>query len=477
MSDALAYIDPTQIDFDNQKLVRQLVLALMNRIEALEQTVSALKDEIQHLKDENARLKGEKPKPKFKANTTEQEPEPHPKQRKRGKPRPERKARIQVDETQTLDVEHLPPDARFLGYREVIVQEIVFQRRNVRYLLKRYYSEAEGRFYEAPSPVQGHSYGAQLRSFVLMAYYELRIPQQKIVDLLTAQGIVISEGTVSSMLTKQASDAFESEYKAIIKGGLTSSEHQHIDHTGIRQKGISHQVAVLCTSAYAAFFINRYRNKETVGDLLKDLLGGTLRDYIKVLVSDNAGEFMAQALLHQLCWVHEIRHYKKLKGAYFKSFLREKEAFLDRLYAYYDRLRQWRKDPSEAEARGLEAEFDSLFSGEGITFEALRDRIALTRGRKEALLLCLTDARIPLENNEAERSLREIVVKRKISYGTRSEAGSKAWSVMLTLVETARKQGVNLYAYLHDRLSGEMAMPSLASCILNAAAQPALATP
>ena len=118
-----------------------------------------------------------------------------------------------------------------------------------------------------------------------------------------------------------------------------------------------------------------------------------------------------------------------------------------------------------------------MFSGEGITFEALRDRIALTRGRKEALLLCLTDARIPLENNEAERSLREIVVKRKISYGTRSEAGSKAWSVMLTLVETARKQGVNLYAYLHDRLSGEMVMPSLASCILDAAAQPAPATP
>ncbi len=475
MSDSLAHIDPTQIDFANKEPVRQLVLALMNRIEALEQTVSALKEENQHLRDENARLKGEKPKPKFKANTTEQEPQP--KQRKRGKPRPERKARIQVDQTQILDVEDLPQDARFLGYREVIVQDIVFQRRNIRYLLKRYYSEAEGRFYEAPSPAQGQSYGAQLRSFVLMAYYQLRIPQQKIVDLLTAQGIVISEGTVSSMLSEQASDAFASEYKAIIEAGLTSSEHQHIDHTGIRQKGISHQVAVLCTAAYAAFFINRYRNKETVGDLLKDLLGGTLSDYIKVLVSDNAGEFMAQALLHQLCWVHELRHYKKLKGAYFKSFLREKEVFLDRLYAYYDRLRQWRKDPSEAEARGLEAEFDSLFSGEGITFEALRARIALTRGRKEALLLCLTDARIPLENNEAERSLREIVVKRKISYGTRSEAGSKAWSMMLTLVETARKQGVNLYAYLHDRLSGEVAMPSLASCILDAAAQPAPATP
>ena len=40
----------------------------------------------------------------------------------------------------------------------------------------------EGRFYEAASPAQGQSYGAQLRSFVLLAYYQLRIPQQKMVD-------------------------------------------------------------------------------------------------------------------------------------------------------------------------------------------------------------------------------------------------------------------------------------------------------
>ena len=475
--DPLSNIDLSLINFEGHEGLRQLVLVLMNRIEALEQTVLAVKEENQHLRDENARLKGEKPKPKFKPNTTKNDSKAKPKQKRRRRSHPKRKDRIQVDETQILDVEDLPPDVRFLGYRDVIVQDIVFERRNVRYRLKRYYSEVEGRFYEAASPAKGQGYGAQLRAFVLMAYYGLRIPQQKIVDLLRAQGIVISEGQVSRLLTKEATAKFEEEYKAIVEAGLSTSEHQHIDHTGLRQKGIGHHVAVLCTKAYAAFFINRYRNKTTVRDLVKDLLGGTLTDHIKVLVSDNAGEFMTQEMLHQLCWVHEIRHYKKLKGAYFKSFHREKEAFLDRLHAYYDCLRQWRKDPSEAEALGLEAEFDTLFSGEGVTFDALKKRIALTHARKEELLLCLTDARIPLENNEAERSLREIVVKRKISYGTRSETGSKAWSVMLTLVETARKQGVNLYGYLHDRLSGERAMPSLASSILNAAAQPTLATP
>ena len=146
------------------------------------------------------------------------------------------------------------------------------------------------------------------------------------------------------------------------------------------------------------------------------------------------------------------------------------------MYAYYDRLRRWRASPGEAEAEALGEEFDALFSGEGIAFEGLRKRMALTRASKQELLLCLTDASIPLENNEAERSLREVVLKRKISYGTRSATGSRAWSVMLTLVETARKQGVEVYGYLYDRLSGERVMPSLAECIRAQAAQPAPAT-
>jgi len=184
--------------------------------------------------------------------------------------------------------------------------------------------------------------------------------------------------------------------------------------------------------------------KATVRDLVKQVLGGALSDHVSVLVSDKAGEFLAQPVLHQACWIHEIRHYKQIKDAYFRAFRREKAAFLERLYAYYDRLRRWRASPGEAEAEALREEFDALFSGEGIAFEGLRKRMALTRASKQELLLCLTDASIPLENNEAERSLREVVLKRKISYGTRSATGSRAWSVMfmLTVPTDYRTDGI-----------------------------------
>lgn len=82
-------------------------------------------------------------------------------------------------------------------------------------------------------------------------------------------------------------------------------------------------------------------------------------------------------------------------------------------------------------------------------------------------MLVLDFPEVPLDNNEAERALREYVVKRKISNGTRTSIGTQAWEVFLALVDTCRKQGVNFYRYLLDRISKAFQMPALADLILD----------
>lgn len=72
---------------------------------------------------------------------------------------------------------------------------------------------------------------------------------------------------------------------------------------------------------------------------------------------------------------------------------------------------------------------------------------------------------VPLDNNEAERTLREYVIKRKISNGTRTQTGTQAWEVFLALVDTCRKNGVNFYQYILDRISLAFFLPALASLI------------
>ena len=87
----------------------------------------------------------------------------------------------------------------------------------------------------------------------------------------------------------------------------------------------------------------------------------------------------------------------------------------------------------------------------------------MTRGKKERLLLVLEYPQIPLHNNPAEIALRELVIKRKISIGTRSEDGRVAWENMMSLLDTCRKQGISFFGYLKDIFSAEYAMPSVST--------------
>ena len=57
---------------------------------------------------------------------------------------------------------------------------------------------------------------------------------------------------------------------------------------------------------------------------------------------------------------------------------------------------------------------------------------------------------LPLTNNEAEQALRHWVIARRISYGTRTEQGSRAFALTISVIETCRKRGVSPWPYLAE---------------------------
>ena len=134
------------------------------------------------------------------------------------------------------------------------------------------------------------------------------------------------------------------------------------------------------------------------------------------------------------------------------------------IWDFYDELKAYKERPTKKGKRRLSERFDELF-GRTTGYDDLDHRIRLTRAKKEHLLLVLDFPELPLDNNESERTLREWVIKRRISGGTRSLAGTKAWDVTLSLCDTARKLGQDFYAYLVDRISGRRELPSLADQI------------
>ena len=88
-----------------------------------------------------------------------------------------------------------------------------------------------------------------------------------------------------------------------------------------------------------------------------------------------------------------------------------------------------------------------------------------TKAKKPTLLMVLEHPEIPLHNNAAELEARRRVTKRHVSFGTRTQEGTKAWDTFMTLCATAKKLGVSLYKYVYDRISRTNEMPSLADLI------------
>jgi hypothetical protein len=55
---------------------------------------------------------------------------------------------------------------------------------------------------------------------------------------------------------------------------------------------------------------------------------------------------------------------------------------------------------------------------------------------------------LPLTNNEAERALRHYVISRRISHGTRTEIGSRAFALLASVIETCRRRGAVVLDFL-----------------------------
>jgi hypothetical protein len=184
---------------------------------------------------------------------------------------------------------------------------------------------------------------------------------------------------------------------------------------------------------------------------------------VQTLLCDDAAQYRLVTEELALCWVHEGRHYAKLI-AHLPLHRQLLESFQHDLWDYYRALLAYRKQPTPEEATRLEQAFDQLF-GRTTSFALLDQRIALTREKKEGLLLVLRHPELPLHNNPAELAARRRVLKRDVSFGPRSPAGVKAWDTMMTLAATAQQLGVSFLAFLDDRFRQTGQIPPLANLI------------
>ena len=224
---------------------------------------------------------------------------------------------------------------------------------------------------------------------------------------------------------------------AAILDRIRASPVVHADETGWRQNGNNGYVWTFSTPT-ERYFLRRGRGKAVADEALGESFSG-------VLVSDFYAAYHHYDGPKQRCWAHLLRDIHDLVALYPKdTALAQWAAAVHQLYvearSFTHPQAQRRRTAQLAWERQL------LVIGQPFLADplALQGRLCrrIERHIKE-LFVFVAEPDVPSDNNPAERSLRHLVISRKISGGTRSERGTESKMTLASIFGTWRAQGLN----------------------------------
>ena len=204
----------------------------------------------------------------------------------------------------------------------------------------------------------------------------------------------------------------------------------------------------------------------TEGALLGGLVARGVSPQLLVL-SDGAPQFVV--FVHASCWIHAERPLARMVP-YNDEHRVVIEKVRTQIWELYKDLKAYRQQPDAAGKPLLEARFDALCE-QRTGYPRIDGVLKEMRDHKADLLRVLERPEVPLHNNAEESDIREYVKKRKISGGTRSNAGRRCRDTFASLKKTCRKLGVRFWEYLQDRVRGLSKIPRLEDLIRRRAAE------
>jgi transposase len=298
---------------------------------------------------------------------------------------------------------------------------------------------------EAGTVVGHRRFGARLMALIGYLTENLRLPNKATQSYLkTIHGLEISEGAIVDLRRglaeklKPVADAL----KAQIRG----SAIVHADETGWREDGQNGWVWVFSTpgeQGIRSYIYDHSRGRQVVEAVLGESFQG-------VLASDFYGAYNVYTGPHQRCWVHLLRDMHKLKEEHpedtaVQTWVKELRSLHDRAKAFVGAESQSQGASeklyvelfNEVERLGL------MYAREKHPCRALSKRVLR---HQDELFQFVRVAGLAADNNLAERSLRPLVVVRKISGGTRSPQGSQTRMTLASIFATLKARGLNPFS-------------------------------
>lgn len=286
--------------------------------------------------------------------------------------------------------------------------------------------------------------GHGLTSLIAVLREEVRLPVGTIQTLLaTLTGLHLSVGAIVGAIHQVAHRAMP--VVAQVQEAIRASPVVHADETGWREDGHNGYVWTFSTPTQR-LFLHGGRDKQMLARGLGDAFGG-------VLVSDFYGVYTGNPGIHQFCWAHLLRDLHDLTTDHLDDdavcgWAEAVQAVFARAQAGAQGSREQRwvvREQVTADLRQL--------CVPGIAPRVPQTRLCARILRSlQSLFVFVTEPAVPATNNAAERSLRHLVVSRKISGGTRSPCGTTTKMTLASLFGSWRAQGINPYLACRDLL-------------------------
>src|SRR4051794_699711 len=317
------------------------------------------------------------------------------------------------------------------------------------------------------APVQYGPHAAAIAVYLCLGQH---LPVERTAALLAELfGTPMATGTVAAWTHRAAAGL--APFTAAARTALSEAGLVHVDETGLRVAGRLHWLHVASNALFTALFCHRRRGTEAID------AAGVLPHFTGIAVHDAFAPYARYgSATHALCNAHLLRELIAVvdhhaahppTGADTPAGWCWAQQVIDALLALKagtntgalpdaDTLTAHRRLIVSAALIGASVEGGPPGAG-GRRHRALARRI---RRRIDDYLRFAVDPRVPFDNNQAERDIRMVKIKQKVSGGMRTLAGAQDFAAMRSYLSTAAKHGRRPFDVLTELTNGNVWIPA-----------------